>query len=135
MKKHLINLLYEEIKQSYFLKRLQVEVKVDAEYLRVKNWEIVMGCIGFPNANNPKVVTNDHCQFPKYDRCKNKDIQNELQVLNELHAIYLGICICAERGVLKKEKKINKKNEIEIREALVEYIDEAFKRYKGYLEQ
>jgi len=51
MKKHLVNLLFEEFKQQAFFDDLEKKGLTLSDAIVVKNWEIVADIVGFPSDN------------------------------------------------------------------------------------
>jgi hypothetical protein len=133
MKNHLVNLLFEQYKLTSFVSKLS-DLGVEIDSLHIKNYEIVLDIIGFPN-DDQDVQLKRLQAFKALTSYNVKNPPDGLFSRDDLYDRYLITLVnlgADESVVLTHNGLILKKQEDEntVKQELAKHIDWLYEQYQ-----
>jgi hypothetical protein len=128
MRKHLVDLLYEEYKQKVFFKKVEASGLVFSDFELVDNWSIVLDFIGFPKENEEQLgysIPNDADTFFSRTLLYKKYVMVLEEIDSEKNMVV------SEEGLIKISGKIDAEL---VKGRLASYVDWLFDEYEKLLE-
>jgi len=134
MKKHLVNLLFEQYKLTSFVCKLS-DLGVEMDNLHIHNYEIVLDIIGFPKDDEEQQLKRLQA-FKALTSYDVKNLPDGLFSREDLYERYLTTLInlgADDSLVLIRDGLIMKKQEDEhtVKQALAKHIDWLYHQYES----